>query len=235
MLVTLHFTHLFYLSAMKTPIMFVCTILFLFVIYSCGNKTVSKKGTVSDADGNVYATVTIGSQTWTTENLKTTKYNDGKSIPNVIGESAWKELKTDAYCWFMDDVANKVTYGAYYNWNTVNTGKLCPAGWHVPSDKEWRSLTDYLGSENIAGNSMKASSGWSRNGNGTNESGFSALPTGYRNAKGLFSSQGISAYWWSSSSDAVNGWYTVLFSKDATAFKYYGQKESGFSVRCLKN
>jgi len=209
---------------------------FLFLMGSCGNKKAGPvKGEVSDVDGNVYATVTIGTQVWMAENLKTTKYNDGKSIPDGNNEVTWKGLKSDAYCWFLDDSSNKATYGAYYNWHAVNTGKLCPEGWHVPADKEWRTLTDYLGSENVAGHKMKSSSGWSRNGNGSNESGFSAMPLGYRNTKGLFSSMGISSYWWSTTSDSVNGWYTVLFSKDGTAFKYYGQKESGFSVRCLKN
>jgi uncharacterized protein (TIGR02145 family) len=208
----------------------------LFLISSCGNKKVgSTKGEVSDVDNNVYATVTIGNQIWMAENLKTTKYNDGMPIPNGNNEVTWKELNTDAYCWFLDDAENKATYGAYYNWYAVNTGKLCPAGWHVPSDKEWRILTDYLGSENVAGSKMKTSSGWSRNGDGTNESGFSAMPLGFRNAKGLFSSMGISTYWWSTTADSVNGWYTVLFSQDGTAFKYYAQKKSGFSVRCLKN
>ncbi|MEI6276809.1 MAG: fibrobacter succinogenes major paralogous domain-containing protein [Prolixibacteraceae bacterium] len=221
---------------MKTLKMFFFALSVSLLINSCGNSSgPATKGKVSDVDGNVYPTVTIGTQTWMAENLKTTKYNDGKPIPNVTDEVAWKELKTDAFCWFLNDSTNKATYGAYYNWNTVNTGKLCPTGWHAPSDKEWRLLTDYLGSENIAGRALKATSGWSKNGVGTDESGFSALPLGYRNAKGLFSSQGISTYWWSTTSDGVNSWYTVLFSKDGTAFKYYGQKESGFSVRCLKN
>jgi uncharacterized protein (TIGR02145 family) len=208
----------------------------LFVNYSCGDSKGSlKNGEVSDVDGNLYKTVTINNQTWMAENLKTTKYNDGTSIPKASGEVAWKDTKSDAYSWFLDDSANKATYSAYYNWYTVNTGKLCPTGWHVPSDKEWRMLTNYLGDENVAGKTMKTTSGWSKNGNGTNDSGFSALPLGFRNAKGLFSSTGSSTYWWSSTSYNLNAWYTVLFSKDATAFKYYGQKESGFSVRCLKN
>jgi uncharacterized protein (TIGR02145 family) len=170
-----------------------------------------------------------------TDNLKTTKFNDGTPITNVKEDESWKGLTTMAYCWFKNDTVNKSTYGAYYNWYTVTTGKLCPSGWHVPSDKEWRVLTDFLGSELVAGNNMKYESGWSNKGNGTNSSGFSALPYGYRNSKGSFSSQAISAYFWSSSESAPNAWYCVLFSKDATAFKYYGNKESGFSVRCLKN
>ncbi len=221
---------------MKTLRILVYSLTWLLLTYGCGNTPGSlKKGKMSDIVGNEYATVTIGSQTWMAENLRTTKYNDGKPIPNVIDDVAWNGLTSDAYCFFLNDSTNKVTYGAYYNWNTVNTGKLCPTGWHVPSDKEWRNLTDFLGSETIAGSAMKATSSWSRNGSGTDRSGFSALPLGYRNAKGLFSAQGTSTYWWSSTPSSENAWYTVLFSKDGTAYKYYGEKKSGFSVRCLKN
>ena len=208
----------------------------LFLVFSCGNGVKSlKMGTVKDVDNNVYPTVTLGNQIWMTENLKTTKYNDGTPIHNIKEEEAWKGQTTAAYCWFKNDSANKSAYGVYYNWYAVHTGKLCPSGWHAPSDKEWRALTDFLGGDNVAGINMKYESGWSNKGNGTNSSGMSVLPYGYRSAKGLFSSQGISAYFWSSSESDPNTWYCVLFSKDGTAFKYYGTRESGFSVRCLKN
>lgn len=191
---------------------------------------------IKDIDGNEYSTVTIGSQVWMAENLKTTKYNDGKLIPNVEVDSVWRDLKTDAYSWYNNDLAtNKASLGALYNWNAVNTGKLCPTGWHVPSDKEWRNLTAYLGGDNVAGIELKTTGGWNKEGHGTNSSGFSAIPSGYRNSKGSFSSHGISGYWWSSTPNTVNAWYLVLFSKDGTAFKYYGLPESGFSVRCVKN
>ncbi len=170
------------------------------------------------------------------ENLKTTKYNDGTPIANVTDDQAWKELKTGAYSWYKNDSsAYKAKLGAFYNWYAVNTGKLCPTCWRVASDKEWRVMTNLLGGEMVAGMAMKTASGWSNNGNGNNSSAFTAIPTGYRSAKGPFSSQGVSGYWWSSSSTELNAWYCVLFSKDATAYKYYGTKESGFSVRCLKN
>ena len=94
---------------------------------------------VKDTDGNVYHTVTIGTQVWMKENLKTTKYNDGTPIPLVAESKAWGNLSTPAYCWF------KTKYGALYNWYTVNTGKLCPLGWHVPTDAEWTKLITYLG------------------------------------------------------------------------------------------
>ncbi len=210
----------------------------IFLIVSCGSGTKSgKSGNVSDIDGNVYSTVAIGGQTWMTENLRTTKYNDGTAIPNVT-DQAWSELKTGAYSWYENDSATfKSTYGAVYNWYTVHTGKLCPAGWHVPTDKEWRALTDFLGGELVAGKEMKATTGWigNENENETNSSGFSAIPCGYRNYKGSFGSSGKSGYWWSSTPFNDNAWYCVLFRGDATANKFYGRTQSGFSVRCIKS
>ena len=99
----------------------------------------------TDADGNVYHTVTIGTQTWTVENLKTSKYNDGTKIPLVTDGTTWGNLTTPGYCWHNNDAAtNKATYGALYNWYAVNTGKLAPSGWHVPTDAEWTTLENYL-------------------------------------------------------------------------------------------
>lgn len=206
------------------------------LLFSCANGPKSPKtGKVKDIDNNVYPTVILGNQEWMADNLKTTKYNDGTPITNVKEDEAWKSSTSGSFCWFKNDTVNKSTYGAYYNWHAVSTSKLCPTGWHVPSDKEWRILTDFLGGDIVAGIEMKYESGWSNKGNGTNSSGFSALPYGYRSAKGPFSSQALSAYYWSSSESSPNAWYCVLFSKDGTAYKYYGNKESGFSVRCLKN
>ena len=216
--------------------MFVVLLAGSLLFIGCGTSTkTGKVGKVTDIDGNEYSTITIGAQVWMAENLKTTTYNDGKLIPYVCVDSLWKGLKTDAYTWYNNDsTSNKATQGALYNWNAINTGKLCPTGWHVPSDKEWRQLTDYLGGENVAGSDMKTTTGWNKQGNGTNSSGFSAIPAGYRSSKGSFSSRGISGYWWSSTPSTENSWYCVIFSKDGTAFKYYGQRESGFSVRCVK-
>ena len=205
----------------------------LILAFSCSS---NKKGQVSDIEGNVYTTITIGSQTWMAENLKTAKYNDGTVIPEIKVDSVWSTMNSGALSWFNNDPAGyKDSYGAYYNWYAVSTGKLCPTGWHVPSDKEWRALTGFLGDEMVAGKEMKSTSGWARNGNGINSSGFSGLPFGFRNHKGRFGSQGNGGYWWSNTANAANAWYCVLFAKDNTASKYYGLKESGFSVRCLRN
>ena len=116
-------------------------------------------------------------------NLKTTKYNDGTSIPNVTNDTSWSNLTTGAYCWYNNDVSYKNPYGALYNWYAVNTGKLAPKGWHVPSDAEWTTLITYLGGESIAGGKLKeaGTTHWlSPNTEATNSTGFSALPGGRR-------------------------------------------------------
>ena len=107
----------------------------LFLLVSAGlllTLNVMQAQTVKDADGNVYASTTIGKQVWLVENLKTTKYNDGTPIPLVTKDNAWQELKTGAYCWLNNDIKNKDVSGALYNWYTIKTKKLCPKGWHVP-------------------------------------------------------------------------------------------------------
>ena len=123
---------------------------------------------VKDADGNVYPAI---------ENLKTTKYNDGTAIPLVKDEKAWKALKKSAYCWYNNNIANKDVYGALYNWYTVNTKKLCPKGWHVPTDADWTILTTFIGDPISAGDKLKESGQdhWKNTLNsGTNEFDFTA-------------------------------------------------------------
>jgi len=111
----------------------------------CIGLTECHTNSLKDIDGNSYKTVTIGSQVWMAENLKTTKYNDGTSIPMIPENNAWTGLTSPAFSWYNNDsTENKKTYGALYNWYTVNTNKLCPTGWHVPADAEWMTLTTYL-------------------------------------------------------------------------------------------
>ena len=207
-------------------------------ITSSGGQT----GTVTDIDGNVYNTVTIGTQVWMKENLKNIKYNDGIAIPLVTVNSAWAALTTPGYCWYNNDAASyKATYGAMYNWYTVNTGKLCPTGWHVPTDSEWTTLTTYLGGESVAGGKLKetGTTHWqSPNTGATNESGFTALPGGQRNHNGTFWVVGSDGNWWSSTEISTNdAWFRYM----SYLYSYVGKeswgfyKQEGFSVRCLKN
>lgn len=195
-------------------------------------------GTITDADGNTYNTIWINGRQWMKENLKTTKYNNGTSIPNVTDNGAWGGLSTPAYCWYNNDQPTYGnTYGALYNWYAVNTGNLCPAGWHVPTDAEWTALTDYVGGASIAGTKLKATSGWNSGGNGTDDFGFSALPGGYRrNGDGTFLSVGSRGYWWSSTeSDAASAWSRRVAYDYGSVDRGYGSKRYGFSVRCVRD
>ena len=191
-------------------------------------------GSVSDNDGNTYKTIQIGTQTWMAENLKTTRYNDGTAIPLVIDLVGWNNLETPGYCWYTND---SVSYGALYNFYTVNTAKLCPFGWHVPSDTEWTTFTSYLGGEGVAGNKQKEAglNHWqSPNTGATNESGYTALPGGYRRPDGTFLNLKKNGYWWSSTeSSSVNAFYSLLFYDSSYAERVNSDKRSGFSVRCL--
>ena len=203
-------------------------------------------GSVSDVEGNTYKTVTIGNQIWMAENLKTTKYNDGTTIPLVTDSTVWKKLSTPGYCWYNNDAtANKNIYGALYNWYTLNTGKLCPTGWHVPSDAEWTILTTYLGGETVAGGKLKetGTSHWlSPNTGATNESGFAAVPGGYRYFGGTFYDLGGFGYWWSTTesfsmeySFTTIAYYLQMYYDYSGVSRSYFEKQRGFSVRCLRD
>jgi len=203
-------------------------------------KQISGIGSVTDADGNTYKTIKINSQLWMAENLKTTKYNDGTVIPLVTDNTAWSLLTTPGYCWYGNDgAAYGSTYGALYNFYTANTGKLCPSGWHVPSDAEWTSLSTYLGGEDVAGGKMKetGTTHWySPNSGATNESGFSGLPGGYRLANGTFASVGSHGNWWSLTEGSVTGpWHRGLFYFDDNLWRIEYPKILGFSIRCVRD
>ncbi len=196
-------------------------------------------GTFTDRrDGETYKWVRIGNQVWMAENLKTAKYSDGTSIPNVTDNGAWVGLTSGAYCWYNNDINNRNTYGPLYNWHAVNTGKLCPTGWHVPTDAEWTALSSFLGGESVAGGKMKSVTGWnSPNRGATNSSGFSALPGGYRfNNNGTFNNVGNYGNWWSSSENgSSSAWYGSLYYDYANLYRYGNNKRFGFSVRCVRD
>jgi len=195
---------------------------------------------VQDQDRERYKIVTIGTQVWMKENLRTTKYNDGTSIPLITDGKTWKELSTPAYCWYDDDAASqKGTYGALYNWYTVNTGKLCPKGWHVPSDAEWATLTTFLGGESVAGGKLKeaGTAHWIKPNKGsTNETAFTSLPGGYRHFDGTYYYVGGNGYWWSSSENTTEeAWGETMSYGNAYVYRSFGLKKNGFSVRCLQD
>ena len=194
----------------------------------------------TDADGNVYTSVTIGNQEWMVENLRTTKYNDGTPIPNVTNNSQWENLSTGAWCHYDNDSSQyDATYGKLYNWYAVNTNKLCPTGWHVPTDAEWTVLTAYLatnGHNETEGTALKATSGWNDDANGTDNYGWLGLPGGSRYYSGDFKSIGFNGFWWGSSQSSTSSvWFRDLgYYVDAVARHDY-DKKGGFSVRCLRD
>lgn len=202
---------------------------------------------VADIEGNLYSTVTIGTQVWMAENLKTTKYNDDTPIPNITADEEWIVITTPAYCWFGNNISNKDTYGALYNWYVVGTGKLCPDGWHVPSDEEYKTLEKVLGMSTDQadlwdwrgtdqGSQMKSTSGWTEGGNGTNSSGFNGLAGGYRfGATGAFNALGILTYWWSSEHNADQGVYRRLDYDNSGVYRSVTSKRGGKYIRCIKN
>lgn len=197
-------------------------------------------GTVTDIDGNVYSTVQIGNQEWMAENLKTTTYNNGTSIDLVTDNTAWGNTTTGAYGWYDNDQAQYAeAYGALYNWHAVNTGNLCPDGWHVPTDAEWTALEDYLtnnGHGGTEGTALKATSGWNSGGNGTDDYGFTALPGGSRTNHGAFLDIGNYGLWWSATEvDADAAWYRGLGYGYGIVIRHDVSKGHGFSVRCLRD
>jgi uncharacterized protein (TIGR02145 family) len=176
------------------------------------------------------------------ENLRTTKYSDGTVIPNVTSNSDWESLSTGAWCNYENSSTNDATYGKLYNWYAVNTNKLCPTDWHVPTDVEWSVLTDYLsadGHSGAEGKALKATSGWNYNGqsgNGNDDYGWSGLPGGFRYGSDSFGSIGSFGQWWSSSQGNTNGaWDRGLGSSNVRVYRYDNYKRSGFSVRCLRD
>ncbi len=206
--------------------------------------------TVTDIDGNVYKTVQIGNQLWMAENLRTTKFSNGKPIPKTNDKANWKGLMSGGVCFYDDQSANGKTYGALYNWHAVRAQKLCPTGWHVPSDGEWDTLAIALGGTKIGathreeielldiGGKLKADTTLWQNPNtgATNETGFSALPGGYRTSGGAYDLKGSFGYWWSSSISNSYGSFCRFMNYNTSSFyKINLSKTYGFSVRCIKD
>jgi uncharacterized protein (TIGR02145 family) len=206
--------------------------------------------TLSDPDGNIYTTMTIGTQVWMKENLKTTKYNDGTAIPNVTVNATWSTLTTGAYRDYSNTAANSLTYGRQYNWYAVdnnvatraasNGGKnVCPTGYHVPSDAEWTTLINLLGGESIAGSMLKetGTTHWlSPNTGATNNTGFTALPGGYCDPEGGHYFITINGFYWSSTEYSTG----EAFSRIMSYNYYYAVKGSynkryGYSIRCIRD
>lgn len=218
-----------------------------------------KAQTIPDTDGNIYNTVTIGVQTWMKENLKTTRFNDGTSIPLVSDDSIWAGLDTPAYCWNENnETAYKKTYGALYNWHAVNTGKLCPEGWHVSADTDWTTMGEYLiangynyngrTTANEYGKVLASDTGWSSSSidcaigsdkfpDKRNSTGFSGLPGGIRsNDTTIYNRPGFFGFWWTSTErDTSFAWYRYFAFDHCGVVRSWRHKENGLSVRCVSD
>lgn len=200
--------------------------------------------TVIDEDVNTYNFITIGTQVWMKENLKTTKFKNGSVIP-LVSDNSWDILTTPGYCWFNNDInTNKNTYGALYNWYAVNTKNLCPSGWHVPTDPEWTILTTYLGGEYYAGGKLKETGTlhWiTPNSNATNETNFTSLPGGVRLGAfsfGAFSYRGYTGSWWADTEQSTNPLNALRINMSYNSSgvdRSIGSKKSGFSIRCIRD
>jgi len=205
-------------------------------------------GNMTDQDGHTYKTVAIGTQVWMAENLKTTKYRNGDPITNVTDNIQWKNLISGAYCNYDNNIQNTNIYGCLYNWFAVNDSrKIAPTGWHVPSDSEWKTLIDYLGGPYVSCDKLKetGTTHWnSSNSGATNESGFTALPSGYR-GKIIFGGadlgynfiyKGLFGIWWTST-DTLS---IYAFERDLNTISVevdwgYSTKDNGYSIRCVKD
>jgi uncharacterized protein (TIGR02145 family) len=202
---------------------------------------------VKDIDNNRYDIITIGTQTWMAENLKTTRYNDGSVIPLTTDEGDWLTAGVNGdpgYCWYGNTSSNLITYGALYNWYAIDTlsngdKNVCPLGWHIPTDAEWTTLTNYLGGQSVGGGKMKEAglAHWqSPNEQATNESGFSGLPGGFRSSMGNFLYIMEDGYWWSSTEyDTSNAYERHLFYYDNNVGTPITSKRNGYSVRCIRD
>jgi len=227
---------------------------------------ITPSGTMTDIDGNVYQTVKIGTQVWTVENLQTTKYNDGTAITLVTSTVTWDSLyahhlTTPVYCYYnnMTNADSIKKWGALYNWYVVNTGKLAPAGWHVPTDSEWEVMQSYLvmngynydgttdtTTMNKISKALAAQTDWATSTNAgvpgnnltqNNQSGFSALPGGFRDIDGSFGNVGSIGIWWCASElNASLAWNRGLVCDSYDLDRNYTHgKNCGFSVRLVRD
>ena len=238
---------------MKNIIRISGVILTIFLVHSCKKETDSG---IRDIDGNVYTSITIGTQVWMVQNLKSTRYSNGDLIGTTT--SATLDISAEAtpkYQWaYEGNESNVNTYGRLYTWYAVtDTRNVCPVGWHVPTDAEWTTLTDYLtnngygygGSGEDIAKSMAATSGWTTDptagnvGNdqaSNNSSGFTALPGGYRELLGTYHNVGSIGCWWSTTESTTSvAWRKQVSSADPYVYRDQSFKQLGSSIRCLRD
>lgn len=210
-------------------------------VISFKTKEIQVFNTVEDIDGNIYNTIQIGTQVWMLENLKTTHLNDGSRIPNMIDNQSWFLDQSGAFCIYAAIPDYSRNYGLLYNWHAVNTGKLSPKGWHIPTDAEWTVLETYLGGANVAGGKIKSTQFWlSPNTAADNYSGLSAVPAGYRVSMSsidtYFEKVTNNCIFYSATEETKTSAYARKLSyNDAAVNRIKILKSYGCSVRCIKN
>lgn len=229
----------------------------VFAVSICMAQGAAAPAPMKDADGNVYQTVRIGDQVWMAENLRATRFSDGKAIPLAANQGAWRDLTGPGFC-YPGNTTNSDSikkFGALYNWNAVNTKKLAPSGWRVPDTTDWKVLESYLiangynwdgttTGNKIAKSLAAKTDWWARTAQGAigtdlsanNKSGFSALPAGCRWQQGSFDRMTKQGYWWSANSDSVPTACLRSLGCGGDSFdrKCNENRNCGFSVRLIK-
>ena len=213
----------------------------MFFNSGCSKDDIEITTQIVDIDGNIYHSIIIGNQEWMVENLKVTRLNNGTDLKLISSDNIWKNTKTPAYCWYSNIVNVDSNDGLLYNFYAVNTDKLAPKGWHIPSDKEWTELEIFIGmtpqdadQDGWRGDvtTLKAIDKWYINGD--DSYGFNALPSGGRN--GYLGDFIWGAFWWTSSKfNEENIWLRQIGGEDNKMWRGYVTPSSGFSVRCIKN
>ena len=228
-------------------------ILLLFTVFIAKNckSTSGNNNIVTDIDGNTYQTVVINNQIWMQENLRTTRYNDGTPIPNITNNTEWRHQDTPAYTIYDNDLENKAIYGVLYNWYAVGDRPgLCPKGWYVPSDSDWKILEQYLGMsiDDIKSTGIRGSKAsgqlkksettkWDEsNISATNKTEFTAIPSGRRDARGEFIGLSASFTTWTSTDKTKSSatYRHLPAANDGIGRNPEGDKKIGFAVRCIK-
>ena len=237
------------------------------ILFGCStqnpNPNNNTTSTVTDVDGNVYPTVQICNQVWTAKNLNVSHYRNGDVIPQVTDSATWNHLTTGAWCYYNHDPSMGAIYGKLYNWYAVNDPRgLAPAGWHVSSEQDWNSLLSCLDpfstifcydcepSQKV-GKLLKSTSGWAPsstgvNCNGTDSTGFSALPGGLIEKGYYFPSNGVTGIWWCSTEshsstqyDAISHELSNTYLSNSSCwdgiYRSTSIKRNGLSVRCVRD
>lgn len=189
---------------------------------------------------NEFSSVKIGDQVWAAKNLDVANFKNGDAIPEAKTAKEWETYGAAgeaAWCYYENNSINGEKFGKLYNWYAVNDPRgIAPEGWHVPTDLEWSNLESFVGGASVAGMKLKSKKGWKNNENGTNSSGFDALPGGFRSSNGGFIKLGSNGYWWCAPADNSKlSWCRGLDFKSSGLGRQNNIKMGGFSVRVIKD